>query len=891
MHLNRYRRVLTLLFITLSFFMYAGAASAESGRVTKATIENGLTVLIEEQRSAPAVSIQMWVRVGGADEPDRLAGISHVFEHMLFKGTAKRKVGELAGAIESVGGDINAYTSFDNTVYHLTVPSRYFATGLDVISDAIQNSAFDPEELKKELEVVLEEIRMNEDSPGRNLYKMLLSTAYTSHPYKRPVIGSVETVKGLTRDEIVRFFRRWYIPGNMTLVIAGDVDARDALDAVKKEFNKFKNASDPHRKRPVELRQAGIRAQVASKELKETHIGMAFHIPAIRDEDTFTIDVMSLILGGGESSRLYKRLKADSSLVHSISTYPMSLKDPGLFFITATLDEGKADPAIDAVLEEIRRLAAYGPEASEVAKAKLNLESEFVYSRETVDGLAGKLGYYASNIGDIGHEKKYIEGIRKVTAEDVSAVANRYLSSANMTVAALVPLAAKETMTAQRLTETVKNAEARAASAFKAAAEPAGETTKVRLENGITLIVKEIHTNPTVAMYAAFPGGVRFEEARTNGLGNFTASMLTAGTRRWSREELAVEVDGMAGGITGFSGWNSTGVSGKFLSSYFDRGLSVFADVIMNPTFPQDEIEKTRADIVAAIRRQEDNPSSYAFKLLYKDLFRKHPYGMPVSGSLDSIKGITRDDIVSHYERHFTPERMVLVIVGDVKTADAVEKVRGLLKGFKPGAAALVAPPSEERAAGVRSTGAVKDKAQTNIGLGFLGASIGSRDSYALRVLAEVLSGQGGRLFINLRDKKSLAYSISAFSKEGVDPGMFGVYIGTAPEKKDAAIQGILAELTDVRENKVQPDEILRAKRSLIGGYELGLQEVSSQASDMANNELYGLGFDFSKRFAERIEAVTGDDILNAAREYLRLDAYTISIVGPNGAPPANGAR
>ena len=891
MHLIKNRLTLTLLLISLSILFLRGSASAEPKAVLKATLENGLTVLIEEQRNAPAVSIQMWVRVGGADETDRLSGISHVFEHMLFKGTARRKVGELAGAVESVGGDINAYTSFDNTVYHLTVPSRYFATGLDVISDAIQHSAFDPDELKKELEVVLEEIRMNEDKPGRNLYKMLLSTAYSSHPYKRPVIGSVETVKGLTRDKIISFFRRWYIPGNMTLVIAGDVDAKTILSAVKKSFSDFKNATDPHRKRKAEPGQKGIRTQVASKDLKEAHIGMAFHIPAISGKDTFAIDVMSLILGAGESSRLYKKLKADSSLVHSISTYPMSLKDPGLFFITASLEDGKIDPAIETIMTEIRRLATSGPEASEIAKAKLNLESEFVYSRETVDGLAGKLGYYASNNGDIGYEKKYIEGIRSVTADDVSAVAGRYLSSANMTIAALVPLSAKEAMTAQRLAETVKNAEAKASSIAKAAGEQAETTTKVRLENGITLIVKEVHSNPTVAFYAAFPGGVRFEDAGTSGIGNLTADMLTRGTVKWSREELAAEVDGMAGGISGFSGWNSTGVSGKFLSSYFDKGLSVLADVITSPTFPADELEKSRADILASIRRQEDSPSSFAFKLLYKELFKKHPYGMPVSGTGDSIKTITRDDIISHYTHHFTPERMVLVIVGDVKTSEAVEKIKNLFKGFKPGTSVLNTPPSEDRAVEIRTTGAVMDKAQTHIGIGFLGTSIGAKESYPLRVLAEVLSGQGGRLFLNLRDKKSLAYSISAFSKEGVDPGMFGAYIGTAPEKKEAAIQGILAEITDVRDNKVRPDEILRAKRSLIGGYELGLQEVSSQASDMANNELYGLGFDFSKRFADKIEAVTENDIQNAARDYLRLDAYTISIVGPNGAKPVEAVK
>ena len=307
-----------LAFIALIYILasFAGQAlAAERAKPYKTVLDNGLTVVIEEERSAPVVSMQMWVKVGSADESKKIAGISHVFEHMLFKGTKTKPVGQIASMVESVGGDINAYTSFDNTVFHLTIPSRHFSTGLDVISDAVQNSSMDPEELKKELEVVLEEIRMNEDNPGRRLFKSILGTAYNVHPYGRPVIGYVDTVSTFTRKEIMDFYRTWYVPNNMVLVIAGDVDRNEAVNAIKAAFKDFRKSPLPKRNRPAEPEQKEMRDKLFNMTVQDAQLGMAFHIPSVKNEDTYAIDVLQMVLSGGETSRLYKRLKIEDELV------------------------------------------------------------------------------------------------------------------------------------------------------------------------------------------------------------------------------------------------------------------------------------------------------------------------------------------------------------------------------------------------------------------------------------------------------------------------------------------------------------------------------------------------------------------------------------------------
>ncbi|MBI5682362.1 MAG: insulinase family protein [Deltaproteobacteria bacterium] len=469
-----------------------GQASVSLAKPFKTTLDNGMTVIIEENHSAPVVAFQMWVKVGSADEDENIAGIAHVFEHMLFKGTKKRRVGEIAKEVDEAGGNINAFTSYDHTVYHLVLAGRFFDKGLDLIADAIQNSSFDPDELAKETEVVLEELKMGEDDPSRKLYQKLLDSSYTTHPYKRPVIGFPDT---------------------------------------KSAFKDFKPSLDPHKKRTREPEQKKTNGFILNEEIKEARLGLTFHIPDLTHPDIYAIDALALILGQGESSRLYQRLKGKESIVSSISSYAMTPKEPGLFFITSSLETGNVKKTVAAVLEEIARIKYEGVLGAELEKAKLNLESEFIYSRETREGRARQLGYYETSAGGLDYEKRYLEGISKITSSDIRKSIERYLTPENMTIGLMLPKGEKALLT---LDEILKTAGASVVETEKSYKEGQGmkgteapfmvkgqETIKIKLDNGMTLIVKEDHTNPVVAMYAAVEGGIRFEGEKTNGLSNF----------------------------------------------------------------------------------------------------------------------------------------------------------------------------------------------------------------------------------------------------------------------------------------------------------------------------------------------------------------------------------
>src|SRR3990170_5132791 len=333
--------------------------------IGKFTLGNGLTVVIRENHSSPVVAVQVWVKAGGATEPDERAGMSHILEHMAFKGTKRRGPGQIAREVESLGGQINAYTSFDETVYHITISGRYLGNALDILADTIGNSVFDADELAKEREVILEELRMNEDNPGRMNGKALFREMYRVHPYGRPVIGYDNTIRKTTRDDLLSYFSRYYYPGNMVLVIAGDVNPGKARPAIEKAFLPLPTHEAPSVDAPAEPPQENTRVKVQERDAKRAYLDIGFHAPSMRDEDVFAWDLLSMILGSGQTSRLYHEVKDVRGLVDSVSASPYTPKDPGALIVSATGAPEKAKEALREILRQTFRLAAAPPQGPE----------------------------------------------------------------------------------------------------------------------------------------------------------------------------------------------------------------------------------------------------------------------------------------------------------------------------------------------------------------------------------------------------------------------------------------------------------------------------------------------------------------------------------------------
>ncbi len=860
-------------------------------------LDNGLTVLFEEQHAARVAAFQVWVRAGSADERPDQAGLAHLHEHMLFKGTKRRGPGEIARAIESHGGEVNAWTSFDQTVYHTVIASPFARVGLDVLGDAVRNSAFDADELAREIEVVCEEIKRSQDAPSRRASRDLFSTAYREHPYTRPVIGWEETVRSFSREKVLEFYGRHYAPSNMVLTIVGDLTEGDVRTWVDEIFGgDWGRSYEGPVTRIQEPELTGRRIHLREDDVNEVYLNLAFPIPSVMHEDTPPLDVLAMIAGQGEASQLTLELKRKRGLVNEIHAWAYTPKDPGLFTVSLTLPKEKLEQALEETVRILARIRRTPPALDELRTVQSLIESENVYQRETVQGLARKLGFYESGGGGIEREAAYYQRIAALTPADIHQVAEKYLRFDRLIATSLLPKgtpfdqARLEEIVDRVLGEAPTAAPERAArpaapakvQVTPLAARGAAPSTVVeKLPSGATLLIREESAVPLFAVRAAFFGGLRYESEADNGITTLLSRTLTRGTPTRDAEEISRTIDDLAGALSASGGRNSVGLRGEFLSKHFHRAFELFADVLNNPAFPEAEVEREKSFQVQDIITRVDKPSGVAFDLFAKTLFEKHPYRMPTLGQRETVERLTHEQLLTYHRKYMDPSQLVLSVVGDVRAEEVIRMAHAAFGRSRGGAsmAPMVAP--EPPMFGPKVARHTLAKAQSNLVIGFHGAKVNDPWRRALEVLSTVLSGQGGRLFVELRDKRSMAYSVSSFAVEGIDAGYFAVYMGTSPEKVDGALAGIRAELERVRDEPISADELLRAQRNLVGTHEIGLQRNGARAAVMALEYLYGLGADAMQRYADEINSVTVEDVLEVARRVINFDNSATAIVGP----------
>jgi zinc protease len=870
--------------------------AAEEGRPERVRfkLDNGLEVILEENHASPVVAFQAWLKVGSADEPPELGGIAHVFEHMLFKGTSRRGVGQIAREVESCGGEINAWTSHDETVYHLVLASQFFDTGLDILADTLMNSSFDAGELERERNVVLEEIKQGIDDPERQAGQGLFQTVFDAHPYGRPIIGTEATVRKLRRDDILAFFAKHYVARNVTLVVVGDFDAETARDKINKAFAAMPEGSTVG-PRPVQPEQASLRVRGASRDVKEAQLLFGFRTPAIGDPDIPVLDLLAVLLGQGESSRLNLDVVRNRQFATNTSAYLFSARDPGALVVSVALPPGRIEDATRATVEETLRLSLEDVGPEELAKAKTILESDRVYDKETVQGYARKLGFFAAIAGDPDFEERYLAALQKTTAADLRRVATRYLRVSNMSIYLQTPnrRVAKQQDAMDRLLARVKNlaqeAEARAKVRFARANATAPDADRVYryvLPSGLKLLVLRDASVPVVALRATWVGGLRYEDDRSNGISNMLAALLVRGTKTRSAEQIMNEVEGMAGALTGYSGRNSLGLQAEFLSRYFERAIDLVADCLQNATFAEAELEKERRIVLDDIRAQEDSLGQVTFQLFHSAMWQRHPYRLDPIGTIQSVAALTRRKLMNHFRQRYSTSNLTIAVVGDVDPPRVQAKIAALLGDRTEPAIEKPIVPAEQPRTEPAQVFKFMAKEQGHVVLGYPGASFDNPDRFRLEILAYVLSGQGGRLFTEIREKRALAYRVSAFSLEGLDPGYFAVYLASSPENLDEAVNVARQELRAIAEKGITADELARAQRYLVGVHAIGLQRRSALAAALAFHEAYGQGWKAYRQYADSIMKVTAAEVVRVARKYLDADREVVAVVRPPAESP-----
>ncbi len=829
------------------------------------TLENGLSIITREDHSAPVVSAQAWAMTGSIHEGRWLgAGLSHVLEHMLFKGTTKRPGSRIDQEVQEVGGSMNAYTSFDRTVYHIDVPNTGATTAIDILCDIMQNAALPPDELAKELDVIRREMDMGQDDPGRRSGRRLFETAYTKSPYRYTVIGYLDIFNELKPEDIRGYYTERYAPNNVFYVVTGDIKHDEVATQIRTAYAKTKSRALPPMVLPAEPRQTAAREIIEEAPIELGHLHIAWHIPDLRHPDVPLLDVLAVLLGSGRSSRLYQEVREKQGLVHYADAWTYNPGNPGLFGVSAMVDADKFTAARDALLAEVAKLKVLVTDA-EVQKAVKQFISATLATRKTMQGQAQDLGGNWIAVGDLNFSQRYLAAVQRITPADLQRVAREYLKPESRSLYALLPEGTTPITSA--LTESNTDQ----------------AIQKFTFANGLKLLVKEDHRLPFVEFRAVFQGGVIAENATNNGITQLLARLLIKGTKTRSAEQIASEIESVGGNLDSYGGNNSFGVNAEVMSSDFTTGLELVADVILNPTFPAAQLEREREIQIAGIRSHKDDLLKSAFKSMRSELFGATGYGLDTLGTEESLTTITPEAIAAFHQKLASPENCVLAIYGDVDTAAVKAAVEKAFPAWK----ASVPPPSPN--ALPKSLNAPKrvtdsrDKKQAVVVIGFPGTKLNAEDRQAMELLQEACSDLGSRLFLRIRERLGLAYYVGAQNMLGLTPGYFAFYAGTEPEKAALVEREMFAEVELLRTDCLTEAELKRAKSKIIGQRKISRQDLGGLATTTALDELYGLGYAHCDAEDARIEAVTFAEVKAVAQKYLRPEAAVVTVINPGG--------
>jgi zinc protease len=824
------------------------------------TLENGLQIILREDHSAPVVSAQAWCRAGSIDEGAWLgAGLSHVLEHMLFKGTSTRAGAEIDQAVQAAGGYMNAYTSFDRTVYYISAPNTGAKVAVDILCDIMQHATLPADELVKELDVIRREMDMGNDDPGRRSSRRLFEVAYMRSPYRFPIIGLPDIFNRLTREQIAGYYAEKYAPNNCFYVVVGDFSSDDVIGQIKAAYADNRARPMPAHVLPPEPRPTSAREVVEESSVELGHFHMAWHMPDAHHADTPALDVLSTLLGSGRSSRLYQAVREKAGLAHSVSAWIYTPGQTGLFGLSGVCDGDKFAAARDAMLAEVERVKTERVSSAELAKAVKQFTAGTLATRKTMEGQAQDLGGNWMLTHDLNFSERYLAAVRRLTPEDLRRAANDYLTDTGRTTYALLPNGtAPKSVTAVETSTDLP-------------------VQKFELSNGLRLLVKEDHRLPFVEFRLAFNGGLLAETTRNTGITSLLSRMLVKGTPTRSAEQIATEIESLGGSLEPYGGNHSFGLSAEVMRDDFEAGLQLFTDVLLRPTFPAEPFERERQVQLAGIRGQRDQLLQCAFKAMRRGLFGENGYGLDSMGTEEVIRRLSPNDLQSYHRQLVVPNNGVLAVFGDVHA----EAVRGALEvalaNWQRGQlfGALNAQPVRRES----RFDEARDKEQAVVALGFPGSTFDATDRCALELIQEACSDMGSRLFLRIRDELGLAYYVSATNFLGRTPGFFAFYCGTAPDKADLVEAELRAQAAALARDGLTPEELTRAKAKIIGQRKIARQDLGGFALSTALDELYGLGYRHSQTEDQRYEAVTLEEVRAVAGKYLRAEAAVVSII------------
>ena len=834
-------------------------------------LDNGQTVVVQEVKNNPIVTIDTWIKTGSIDEEDSNNGVAHFLEHLFFKGTKTHEPGEFDKILETKGAITNAATSKDFTHYYITIPSKDFDLAMDLHGDMILHPLIPRKEMEKERKVVLEEISKDLNSPTKIMQDNLNSMLYTTHPYKRKVIGRSDVIETITRDQVLSFYNKNYSPSNMVTVIIGDVDANHAIEKTKEAFN----AEYKKQTKTIYTKEAPLTKQQKKVEYLDTESGymvIGFRGTPIDDKDSYALDVLATILGDGRSSVLNQVLKEKKRIAFSVDAGNSTFRDDGIFYISANYEPTKCKIVQDTIFNEIEKIQKNGVTDDQLKLAKNIIERSTYYSRESITNIATEIGYTMALTNDIKFYDTYLDNIKNVSKEDVKKVAEKYLGINRSAVSIVLPKSAKEVPVASLTQQAPATAELVSENA---------QTQKYKLSDGATMLYTPNNVNDIIAISIYAKGGQLAEQKA--GTANLTATAMMRGTKNYTSLELSQVLEDNGIKIQPSASADAFVINVLTTKDEYDKTLELLNEVVNNATFEDYEIDKVKTEKLNTIKRNKDVPLQRAIEE-YRDLiYQNSPYSISSKILEKNIPNITKEDIINYYNSIFAPKNLVISINGNIDKGKTIQDLNNIFKP-KENAKNFDFAQYNSKIPTVTTPRQTIQKVPTTetawILLGWQTNGVLNEKDYAtLQVIDSLLgSGMSSRLFKDLREQEGLAYQLGSGYSPNILRGSFLLYIGTNPQTLDKAKSGLFAEITRLKTEYVGDKELQDAKEKLLGNYVIGLETNLDKASNIGWYEASTRGYEFKDKYEKLINSVTDSDIIEIANKYFT-DDYILSIV------------
>ena len=873
--------------VLLLVFIVGSCAQAQQVDIPyeKFVLDNGLTVIVHEDHKAPIVAVNLWYHVGSKNEKTGKTGFAHLFEHLMFGGSQHAQ-GSYIKALESVGAtDLNGTTYYDRTNYFENVPTSALDFTLWMESDRMGHllGSLDQKTLDLQRGVVQNEKRQGENQPYGVTRELITRNTYPAgHPYSWTTIGDMADLDAASMTDVQDWFKTYYGPSNVVLVIAGDIDVKTAKEKVEKYFGDIPAGPPVAHQEVWVAKMTGTHREIVQDRVPQARIYKIWNVPEYGSADGDYLDLVSDCLSTGKTSRLYKRLVYDDQIATDVGAFANLREIGGQFQVQATARPGQDLVQVEKELnEELARFLKDGPTAEELQRVKTEYAAEFIRGIERIGGFGGKSDRLAQSQvfrGDPAAYKISLKRVQEATAEDLKAAANRWLAD-GVYVLEVHPFPDYKTATTGA--DRSKAPEPGPAPDLKLPT-----LQRATLSNGLKVILAERHEVPLVQAWMTLDAGYAADQFATPGTATMTTALLDGGTKTRTALQISDQLEMLGANLRANSNLDLSTVRLSALKAKLDLSLDLFADVILNPSFPEVDFKRQQKQQLASIQREQNTPIQMALRVLPGLLYgHGHAYGNPLTGSgtPESVGKMTREDLVKFHDVWFRPNNATLIVVGDTTLSEIKPKLEKLFAAWKAGDVPKknigeVGAPAKSVVYLIDKPGAL----QSVIVAGAVVAPPSTPDEIAINAMNDALGGIfGSRLNMNLREDKHWSYGAQSrlFGARGQRP-----FLAIAPVQTDKTKESLTEMNKEFRgimgDRPVDAEELVRIQSnetlSLPGSRETS-DEVGQSVLDLVQ---FGWPDDYYETLAGKIRALKTGDLSDAAKEVIHPDKIVWVVVG-----------